>query len=229
MRESGAPSPSGTVKEQESLFRRNSAVGTEDRHVHTSNGTEARRRRPAATVSIARHLSLEHDKGKNPRLRSAPLPPRRIIPYRGSWLDFSEFDPRGHPLRSHPYARRKIPANGIGSRRLAIRSRTCSIISSIQSEPRLPLEGSEATQERRSRVAPLPALPSRISGTPRRGTSSSRPARQFNRVNRQRRSSPSQNQGIPIEDEELIGHAIAGHDIVDKSTGEVCPPRWARP
>jgi len=42
---------------------------------------------------------FDHDKGKT-HASGKLLYSARIIPYRGSWIDF-EFDPKEHPLRAH--------------------------------------------------------------------------------------------------------------------------------
>ena len=56
---------------------------------------------------------FEHDKGRT-HSTGKLLYSARIIPYRGSWIDF-EFDPERHPLRPHRSAP-QISGDGAAAR-----------------------------------------------------------------------------------------------------------------
>ena len=102
--ESGARSIKN-VKEQEVYF---GEIPLMTQHgTFMVNGTE---RVIVSQLHRSPGVFFDHDKGKT-HASGKLLYSARIIPYRGSWIDF-EFDPQGHPLRAHRPAA-EVPRHGL--------------------------------------------------------------------------------------------------------------------
>jgi DNA-directed RNA polymerase subunit beta len=154
---------------------------------------------------------FEHDKGRT-HSTGKLLYSARVIPYRGSWIDF-EFDPRD-VLYVRIDRRRKFPAT-VPLRALGMT--TEDLLNYYYKKDVILLDGKELAK----RFIPAQLLGSRISRDVRDkgGEVIAREGRKFNKAS-VRALEQAKVTEIPVGIDEVVGR-ISAHDIVDSSTGEV--------
>ena len=195
------------IKEQEVYFGEIPLMT--DTGTFIINGTE---RVVVSQLHRSPGVFFDHDKGKT-HSSGKLLYSARVIPYRGSWLDF-EFDPKDI-IYVRIDRRRKMHATVLLR---ALGYSTQDLLNYFyNTEDGVPREGRQVREERRVRPPRRPARDARHQGrqrgrSSRRTPSSPRP--------RSRSSSDAKIDRLPIDLEELVGK-VAAHDVVDKETGEV--------
>jgi DNA-directed RNA polymerase subunit beta len=207
--ESGAQSIRD-VKEQEVYFGEIPLMT--DTGTFIINGTE---RVVVAQLHRSPGIFFEHDKGKT-HASGKLLYSARIIPYRGSWLDF-EFDPKDI-LYVRIDRRRKIPATVLLK---ALGYSVEDLLNYFYQSERVTLEGSKLHKNVVPELLRYQRAFKDIKN-PKTGDVLIKSGKKFNRVIVEKIVAAKIKE-IPIEDEEIIGR-IAAHDVVDKSTGEVVLP-----
>jgi len=155
---------------------------------------------------------FEHDKGKT-HSTGKLLYSARIIPYRGSWIDF-EFDPRD-VLYVRIDRRRKFPATVLLR---ALGMTTEDLLNYYYRKDTIILEGKQLAKQ----FKPDQLLGTRVSRDvkdPKSGEVLAREGRKFNKaVVRQMEAAHLEE--VPIAVDEVRGR-ISAHDVVDPATGEV--------
>src|SRR5437660_230516 len=155
---------------------------------------------------------FEHDKGRT-HSTGKLLYSARVIPYRGSWIDF-EFDPRD-VLYVRIDRRRKFPAT-VPLRALGMT--TEDLLNYFYKKDLIIIEGGRlATQ-----FVPAQLLGQRVTRDvkdPKTGELIAREGRKFNKAV-VRQLEQAHVTEIPIGPEEVIGRIYA-HDVIDSTTGEV--------
>jgi DNA-directed RNA polymerase subunit beta len=155
---------------------------------------------------------FEHDKGRT-HSTGKLLYSARVIPYRGSWIDF-EFDPRD-VLYVRIDRRRKFPAT-VPLRALGMT--TEDLLNYFYKKDAIILDGGRLTME---------FIPSQLQGQrvtrdvkdPRSGEVIVREGRKFSKAI-VRQLEQAHVTEIPIGPEDVVGR-ISAHDVVDSTTGEV--------
>ncbi|MGO9451626.1 MAG: DNA-directed RNA polymerase subunit beta, partial [Candidatus Binataceae bacterium] len=155
---------------------------------------------------------FEHDKGRT-HSSGKLLYSARIIPYRGSWIDF-EFDPRD-ALYVRIDRRRKFPATVLLR---ALGMTTEDLLNYFYKKDVLILDSTKYAKQ---------FIPDQIIGArvgrdvkdPKSGDVLAREGRKFNRAT-VRAMEAAKISEVPIAPEEVVGR-ISAHDIVNSSTGEV--------
>src|SRR5712691_5844853 len=155
---------------------------------------------------------FDHDKGKT-HASGKLLYSARVIPYRGSWIDF-EFDPRDI-LYVRIDRRRKFPAT-VPLRALGMT--TEDLLNYFYRKDVIILDGRQLAME----FVPAQLLGQRVTRDvkdPKSGEVIARESRKFNKaiVRQLEQAHVSE---IPIGPEDVIGR-ISAHDVVDSTTGEV--------
>jgi DNA-directed RNA polymerase subunit beta len=155
---------------------------------------------------------FEHDKGRT-HSTGKLLYSARIIPYRGSWIDF-EFDPRD-VLYVRIDRRRKFPATVLLR---ALGMTTEDLLNYYYRKDVIVLDSKQYTKQ----FAPEHLLGSRVSRDvkdPKSGEVIAREGRKFNKaiVRAMEQAKISE---VPIALDEIVGR-VSAHDIVDSTTGEV--------
>jgi DNA-directed RNA polymerase subunit beta len=172
------------------------------------NGTE---RVVVSQLHRSPGVFFDHDKGKT-HSSGKLLYSARVIPYRGSWLDF-EFDPRTSSTCASTAAasctRRCCCA------RSATRPRSCSTTSTT---PRRSISTDGQVARRSSPTcSPGPARDARHQAARRRDHRQEEPQVHPRAIRSWKRRASSL---IPIDLEELVGK-VSAHDVIDEKTGEV--------
>lgn len=197
-----------SVKEQEVYFGEIPLMT--DTGTFIINGTE---RVIVSQLHRSPGVFFDHDKGKT-HASGKKLYSARIIPYRGSWLDF-EFDAKDI-LYVRIDRRRKLPATvllralGYSTEQLLnyfYRTETINVLSSGEFEKTI--EYDLLTEQRATRDLK----------DPKTGEIIVRKNRKFTRV-AIKRLQELKLKTLPIEEEDVVGCVIA-EDIVDYETGEV--------
>jgi DNA-directed RNA polymerase subunit beta len=155
---------------------------------------------------------FEHDKGKT-HSTGKLLYSARIIPYRGSWIDF-EFDPRD-VLYVRIDRRRKFPATVLLR---ALGMTTEALLNYFYRTDVITLDPRQYSKEFR----PAQLLGSRVSRDvrdPKTNEVIAREGRKFNKAI-VRAMEQAKITEVPIALDEIVGR-ISAHDIVDPGTGEV--------
>ncbi len=155
---------------------------------------------------------FEHDKGKT-HSTGKLLYSARIIPYRGSWIDF-EFDPRD-VLYVRIDRRRKFPATVLLR---ALGMTTEDLLNYYYKKDVLLLDGKQLAKQ----FKPDQLLGSRVSRDvkdPKSGEVLAREGRKFNR-GIVRQLEQARIEEIPIAIDEIRGR-ISAHDVADPNTGEI--------
>jgi DNA-directed RNA polymerase subunit beta len=155
---------------------------------------------------------FEHDKGRT-HSTGKLLYSARIIPYRGSWIDF-EFDPRD-VLYVRIDRRRKFPATVLLR---ALGMTTEDLLNYYYKKDVINLDPKQYTKQ----FVPDHLLGSRVSRDvkdPKTGEVIAREGRKFNKaiVRAMEQAKISE---VPIALDEIVGR-VSAHDIVDSTTGEV--------
>ena len=173
------------------------------------NGTE---RVVVSQLHRSPGVFFDHDKGKT-HSSGKLLYSARVIPYRGSWLDF-EFDPKDI-IYVRIDRRRKMHATVLLR---ALGYSTQDLLNYFYNTgDRLPREGRQVREERRVRSPRRPARDARHQGR-RRGR-----RQEEHQVHQGRDQEAQGGEARPARRsslEELVGK-VAAHDVVDKETGEV--------
>src|SRR5882672_7269982 len=155
---------------------------------------------------------FEHDKGRT-HSTGKLLYSARIIPYRGSWIDF-EFDPRD-VLYVRIDRRRKFPATVLLR---ALGMTTEDLLNYYYQKDVINLGGNQYTKQ----FIPEHLLGSRVSRDvkdPKTGEVIAREGRKFNKAI-VRAMEQAKITEVPIALDEIVGR-VSAHDIVDSTTGEV--------
>jgi DNA-directed RNA polymerase subunit beta len=155
---------------------------------------------------------FEHDKGKT-HSTGKLLYSARIIPYRGSWIDF-EFDPRD-VLYVRIDRRRKFPATVLLR---ALGMTTEDLLNYYYKKDVLILDGKQLAKQ----FKPDQLLGSRVSRDvkdPKSGEVLAREGRKFNRAV-VRQLEQARIEEVPIAIDEIRGR-ISAHDVPDPNTGEI--------
>ena len=155
---------------------------------------------------------FEHDKGKT-HSTGKLLYSARIIPYRGSWIDF-EFDPRD-VLYVRIDRRRKFPATVLLR---ALGMTTEDLLNYYYKKDELILDGKQYAKV----FKPDQLLGSRVSREvrdPKSGEVLAREGRKFNRAV-VRQMEQARIEEVPIAIDEIRGR-ISAHDVADPQTGEI--------
>src|SRR5271154_6504641 len=155
---------------------------------------------------------FEHDKGRT-HSTGKLLYSARIIPYRGSWIDF-EFDPRD-VLYVRIDRRRKFPAT-VPLRALGMT--TEDLLNYFYRKDVVILGERQLAKE----FIPEQLLGSRVSREvkdPKTGEVLAREGRKFNKATVRALQAAGLTE-IPIAMEEVVGR-VSAHDVVDSTTGEV--------
>src|SRR6266404_5001485 len=155
---------------------------------------------------------FEHDKGRT-HSTGKLLYSARIIPYRGSWIDF-EFDPRD-VLYVRIDRRRKFPATVLLR---ALGMTTEDLLNYYYQKDVVHLGGNQYTKQ----FIPEHLLGSRVSRDvkdPKTGEVIAREGRKFNKAIVRAMEQAKINE-VPIALDEIVGR-VSAHDIVDSTTGEV--------
>src|SRR5690242_10934827 len=155
---------------------------------------------------------FEHDKGRT-HSTGKLLYSARIIPYRGSWIDF-EFDPRD-VLYVRIDRRRKFPAT-VPLRALGMT--TEDLLNYFYRKDVIILDGKQLAMQ----FAPDQLLGQRVTREvkdPKSGEVLAREGRKFNKAV-VRQLEQAHVKEIPIGPEDAVGR-ISAHDVVDSTTGEV--------
>ncbi|HLW70702.1 MAG TPA: DNA-directed RNA polymerase subunit beta [Candidatus Binataceae bacterium] len=194
------------VKEQEVYFGEIPLMTTNGTFM--VNGTE---RVIVSQLHRSPGVFFEHDKGRT-HSTGKLLYSARVIPYRGSWIDF-EFDPRD-VLYVRIDRRRKFPAT-VPLRALGMT--TEDLLNYFYKKDVIILDGKELAKQ----FIPEQLLGSRISLEikDRQGEVIAREGRKFNKAVI-RQLEQGRVSEIPIALEEVIGR-ISAHDVVDTTNGEV--------
>ena len=155
---------------------------------------------------------FEHDKGRT-HSTGKLLYSARIIPYRGSWIDF-EFDPRD-VLYVRIDRRRKFPATVLLR---ALGMTTEDLLNYYYRKDVINLDPRQYTKQ----FVPDHLLGTRVSRDvkdPKTGEVLAREGRKFNKaiVRAMEQAKISE---VPIALDEIVGR-VSAHDIVDSTTGEV--------
>jgi len=155
---------------------------------------------------------FEHDKGRT-HSTGKLLYSARVIPYRGSWIDF-EFDPRD-VLYVRIDRRRKFPATVLLR---ALGMTTEDLLNYFYKKDVIILDDKQLAKQ----FIPAQLLGQRISldvRDPKSGEIVAREGRKFNKgiVRQLEQAKVSE---IPIALEEVIGR-VSAHDVIDSTTGEV--------
>ncbi len=155
---------------------------------------------------------FEHDKGRT-HSTGKLLYSARIIPYRGSWIDF-EFDPRD-VLYVRIDRRRKFPATVLLR---ALGMTTEDLLNYYYQKDVINLDAKQYTKA----FAPDHLMGSRVSRDvkdPKSGEVIAREGRKFNKaiVRAMEQAKISE---VPIALDEIVSR-VSAHDIVDSTTGEV--------
>ena len=155
---------------------------------------------------------FEHDKGRT-HSTGKLLYSARIIPYRGSWIDF-EFDPRD-VLYVRIDRRRKFPATVLLR---ALGMTTEDLLNYYYKKDIINLDPKQYTKQ----FVPDHLLGSRVSRDvkdPKTGEVIAREGRKFNKaiVRAMEQAKISE---VPIALDEIVAR-VSAHDIVDSTTGEV--------
>ncbi|MBV8774304.1 MAG: DNA-directed RNA polymerase subunit beta, partial [Deltaproteobacteria bacterium] len=155
---------------------------------------------------------FEHDKGRT-HSTGKLLYSARIIPYRGSWIDF-EFDPRD-VLYVRIDRRRKFPAT-VPLRALGMT--TEDLLNYFYKKDTIILDDNQLAMEF---IGPqlLGQRVTRDIRDPKTGEVIAREGRKFNKAI-VRQLEQAQIRQIPIGPEEIV-HRISAHDVIDSTTGEV--------
>src|SRR5882757_5458336 len=155
---------------------------------------------------------FEHDKGRT-HSTGKLLYSARVIPYRGSWIDF-EFDPRD-VLYVRIDRRRKFPAT-VPLRALGMT--TEDLLNYYYKKDVIILD----SQKLARKFIPDQLLGSRITRDvtdPKSGEVIAREGRKFNKAI-VRQLEAAKVTEIPIAPEDVVGR-VSAHDVVDSTTGEV--------
>src|SRR5271157_5384334 len=155
---------------------------------------------------------FEHDKGRT-HSTGKLLYSARIIPYRGSWIDF-EFDPRD-VLYVRIDRRRKFPATVLLR---ALGMTTEDLLNYYYKKDTINLDAKQYTKQ----FVADHLLGSRVSRDvkdPKSGEVIAREGRKFNKASI-RLMEAAKISEVPISLDELRGR-VSAHDVVDPSTGEV--------
>ncbi|QQR80842.1 MAG: DNA-directed RNA polymerase subunit beta [Deltaproteobacteria bacterium] len=173
------------------------------------NGTE---RVVVAQLHRSPGIFFEHDKGKT-HASGKLLYSSRIIPYRGSWLDF-EFDPKDI-LYVRIDRRRKLPAT------ILLRALGYSvedILNYFYQSEKISIENGKLSK---SVVPELLRFQKTVRDIrhPKTGDVLVKAGKKFTRVSVDK-IVEAKIKEIPIESEDILGR-ISSHDLVDKETGEV--------
>src|SRR5215472_9627585 len=155
---------------------------------------------------------FEHDKGRT-HSSGKLLYSARIIPYRGSWIDF-EFDPRD-VLYVRIDRRRKFPATVLLR---ALGMTTEDLLNYYYKKDVLILDGKQLAKQ----FKPDQLLGSRVSRDvkdPKSGETLAREGRKFNRAV-VRQLEQARIEEVPIAIDEMRGR-ISAHDVADPATGEI--------
>jgi DNA-directed RNA polymerase subunit beta len=195
------------VKEQEVYFGEIPLMTTNATFV--INGTE---RVIVSQLHRSPGVFFEHDKG---RTHSGKLLySARIIPYRGSWLDF-EFDPRD-VLYVRIDRRRKFPAT------VLLRALGMTVEDLLNYYYRTDVIKVGADGALTKVFKPQLLLNTRVTRNvldPRTGEVLAEQGRKFSRAV-VRQMEQAKIQEVPVATEDIVGR-ISAHDVVDPSTGEV--------
>jgi len=195
------------VKEQEVYFGEIPLMT--DTGTFIVNGTE---RVVVAQLHRSPGIFFEHDKGKT-HASGKLLYSARIIPYRGSWLDF-EFDPKDI-LYVRIDRRRKLPATVLLR---ALGYSVEDLLNYFYQKETVTLEGSKLFKT----VVPELLRYQRALRDIRHPKTDEliiKAGKKFNRVIVEKITAAKIKE-IPIESEDVLGRVVA-HDVVDKQTGEV--------
>src|SRR5713226_6973693 len=155
---------------------------------------------------------FEHDKGRT-HSTGKLLYSARVIPYRGSWIDF-EFDPRD-VLYVRIDRRRKFPATVLLR---ALGMTTEDLLNYYYKKDVIVIDGKHLAKE----FKPDQLLGSRVSRDvkdPKSGELIAREGRKFNKA-AVRMIEQARMGEVPIAVDEIRGR-ISAHDVVDPETGEV--------
>jgi DNA-directed RNA polymerase subunit beta len=155
---------------------------------------------------------FEHDKGKT-HSTGKLLYSARVIPYRGSWIDF-EFDPRD-VLYVRIDRRRKFPATVLLR---ALGMTTEDLLNYYYKKDVIVIDGKHLAKE----FKPDQLLGTRVSRDikdPKSGELIAREGRKFNKA-AVRMIEQARMDEVPIAVDEIRGR-ISAHDVVDPETGEV--------
>ncbi|MEA2678691.1 MAG: DNA-directed polymerase subunit beta [Candidatus Binataceae bacterium] len=155
---------------------------------------------------------FEHDKGRT-HSTGKLLYSARVIPYRGSWIDF-EFDPRD-VLYVRIDRRRKFPAT-VPLRALGMT--TEDLLNYYYKKDVIILDSKQLARQ----FIPDQLLGSRITRDvtdPKSGEVIAREGRKFNKAI-VRQLEAAKVSEIPIAPEDVVGR-VSAHDVVDSTTGEV--------
>jgi DNA-directed RNA polymerase subunit beta len=195
------------VKEQEVYFG--------EIPLMTSNGTfmiNGTERVIVSQLHRSPGVFFEHDKGKT-HSTGKLLYSARIIPYRGSWIDF-EFDPRD-VLYVRIDRRRKFPATVLLR---ALGNTTEDLLNYYYKKDMLILDGKQLAKQ----FKPDQLLGARVSREvkdPKSGEVLAREGRKFNRAV-VRQLEQAKIEEVPIAIDEVRGR-ISAHDVPDPNTGEI--------
>jgi len=155
---------------------------------------------------------FEHDKGRT-HSTGKLLYSARIIPYRGSWIDF-EFDPRD-VLYVRIDRRRKFPAT-VPLRALGMT--TEDLLNYYYKKDIIVLDGKQLAKQFIARQL----LGTRVTHEvkdPKSGEVIAREGRKFNKAS-VRAIEAAKMSEVPISLEDVVGR-VSAHDVVDSTTGEV--------
>src|ERR1700733_11321364 len=154
---------------------------------------------------------FEHDKGRT-HSTGKLLYSARVIPYRGSWIDF-EFDPRD-VLYVRIDRRRKFPAT-VPLRALGMT--TEDLLNYYYKKDVIILDSKQLARE----FIPSQLLGSRITRDikDKNGETIAKEGRKFNKAI-VRQLEAAKISEIPIAPEDVVGR-VSAHDVVDSTTGEV--------
>src|SRR5579863_529321 len=195
------------VKEQEVYFG--------EIPLMTSNGTfmvNGTERVIVSQLHRSPGVFFEHDKGRT-HSTGKLLYSARIIPYRGSWIDF-EFDPRD-VLYVRIDRRRKFPAT-VPLRALGMT--TEDLLNYYYKKDVIILDSKQLARQ----FIPNQLLGSRVTRDikdPKSGEVIAREGRKFNKAI-VRQLEAAKISEIPIAPEDVVGR-VSAHDVVDSTTGEV--------
>ncbi|HVA68017.1 MAG TPA: DNA-directed RNA polymerase subunit beta [Candidatus Binataceae bacterium] len=195
------------VKEQEVYFGEIPLMTTNGTFM--VNGTE---RVIVSQLHRSPGVFFEHDKGRT-HSTGKLLYSARVIPYRGSWIDF-EFDPRDI-LYVRIDRRRKFPATVLLR---ALGMTTEDLLNYYYRKDVLILDGQELAKV----FNPHQLAGSRVSRDvrdPKTGEVIAREGRKFNKAI-MRAMEQAHVTEVPISLDEVVGR-IAAHDVADPATGEV--------
>jgi len=155
---------------------------------------------------------FEHDKGRT-HSTGKLLYSARIIPYRGSWIDF-EFDPRD-ALYVRIDRRRKFPATVLLR---ALGMTTEDLLNYYYPKDAILLDSKQLAKEFRPDQL-LGAKVTRDVKDPKTGEVLAREGRKFNKA-AVRAMEAAKIAEVPITLDEVVG-LVSAHDLVDSNTGEV--------